>query len=51
MKFQGAIMIKVLHGIVNIYGAKLDSKSDWHKVISDPRKNMLLSIVNKTENT
>jgi hypothetical protein len=38
----------VLHGAVSILGAHITCDSKWHKVISDPRKNMLIDLKNES---
>eukprot|EP00347_Sterkiella_histriomuscorum_P012924 403366704 len=51
--FQGATKIKVLYGRVNILGATITPEhcigDKWFDVISDPRKNMLLSLYNQSK--
>ncbi|CDW82587.1 UNKNOWN [Stylonychia lemnae] len=49
-RFAGALRVKVLQGQVEIYGVNIINKAEWHSVFSDPRKNMLLSINNISQN-
>lgn len=36
----------MFHGAVSVLGCTLRSDGEWHQIISDPRKNMLLDIKN-----
>eukprot|EP00347_Sterkiella_histriomuscorum_P020668 403336927 len=51
LKFQGAAKLRVLHGIVNIFGALLtpENTQNWVEIISDPRKGMQLKAINQTQ--
>ncbi len=43
------MQFRVLSGQVNVYGAVYGETSGWQTIISDPRKNMLLDIKNKSK--
>lgn len=38
----------MLHGAVSIVGAHLSKDKKWHRIISDPRKNMLIDLKNES---
>ena len=41
--------MRVFHGQVNVLGCILANDNNWHQVISDPRKNMLIDIKNDSK--
>ena len=42
------MQLRVFHGSVNVLGCILRPDKEWHQIISDPRKNMLLDIKNSS---
>lgn len=38
----------MLHGAVSILGVHLSKDKKWHRIISDPRKNMLIDLKNES---
>ncbi len=38
------------HGCINVLGCVLTKRDkEWHRIISDPRKNMLIDLKNESE--
>ena len=43
------MQLRVFHGSVDVLGCALRPDGEWHQIISDPRKNMLLDIKNTSK--